>query len=152
MTALAAPSSNDESNFQNKVKFDESILSGEESKDSLAISPANSTAKISAGTVMLKSIDERYIPHAVSIESGNLVICSKQDSLGIAPVFHPLDSISIQSSATESQGARKRGSHMVYAQLRISNNVHRTLCFINYSQMCAKLRAIHCKQGFDSSF
>ena len=112
--------------------------------------PKNSspcTDAISAMTVMLKSTDDRYLPHKISIESGNLVISIKQVSLGNAPFFHPLDSFSIQSIDTEDQ---KEGNQLFSAKLRFEGNSHRTLCFIQYSHMCAIIRAIHCAQGFNS--
>ena len=54
------------------------VSSVEESKDSLLPEILSPCAKIiSAGTVMLKSTDNLYLPFLVSIESNYLVISSK---------------------------------------------------------------------------
>ena len=91
-------------------------LFAEESKVPVPNIPSPSTDTVSAGTVMLKSTDDRYLPYAASIESGNLVISNKQVRLGLDPIFHSLDSFSIQSVDTEDQRARK--SHLFSAKLR----------------------------------
>ena len=52
-------------------------------------------AKVSAGSVMLKSDGDRYVPYAVSIESGNLVLTPKLHKMELSPVMHPISSISV---------------------------------------------------------
>ena len=86
------------------------------------------------------------MPYIVSIESGALVLSEKQ---GLAYFFYSLDEFSIQSIDTEDQIAKMK---MFSATLRLSASSHLTLCFINYSQMRATLSAIHCAQGFNTSF
>ena len=92
---------NIEKNWPNAVNENNPALGATSSKDQIPKDLAelqdeeSKGEKVSAGSVMLRSDGDRYLPYAVSIEAGNLVFTPKLNKIQFSPFMHPLNSFSV---------------------------------------------------------